>query len=119
METSIAFCGLNCDTCPVHLATLEQDKSRQQKMRESIAEKCYSVYGLVLKPEDISDCDGCRSDTGIIFPGCLSCEIKKCAVEKNISSCAFCFYYVCPKLQEHFLLDPDAQIRLEEIRRQN
>jgi len=32
----IAYCGLACDTCPVHLATLEVDLSRQKEKWESI-----------------------------------------------------------------------------------
>lgn len=44
MEIMLAYCGLTCDSCPIHLATLEQDKSRQQTMRESIAEQCSCGY---------------------------------------------------------------------------
>jgi len=116
METLIAYCGLRCDTCPIHLATHEQDMSQQQTMRKSIAEQCSKIYGMNLQPEDITDCDGCRANTGRIFSGCLNCEIRKCASEKNIDSCAFCNNYACEILEKHFLLDPSAKIRLEEIR---
>ena len=116
METSIAFCGLNCETCPIHLATLEADKSHQQSMRESISELCSAQYGMRLQPEDITDCDGCRTNFGRLFSGCLSCEISKCAIHKNLESCAWCSDYACSILQKHFLLDPDAKVRLEEIR---
>lgn len=119
MNTMLAFCGLDCESCPIHLATIEQDKSRQYEMKVTIAKKCNAIYAMDLKPESITDCDGCRMIDGRLFSGCLNCEIRKCAQEKNIASCAFCFDYACPKLQKHFLLDPGAQIRLEEIRRQN
>ncbi len=33
----IAYCGLLCDSCPIHLATIEKDKLLQQKMRAYIA----------------------------------------------------------------------------------
>jgi hypothetical protein len=62
METMIAYCGLNCYTCPIHLATNEPDQIKQQKMRESIAELCTKQYGMNLQPEDITDCDGCRAN---------------------------------------------------------
>ena len=117
MEAMIAYCGLNCGSCPIHLATLEQDKAKQQKMRESIARQCTEVYHMNLMPEDITDCDGCRADTGRIFSGCLNCEIRKCAILKNIESCAYCNDYACERLKKHFSLDPDAETRLEEIRR--
>ena len=112
----IAYCGLICDSCPIHLATIEPDKSRQQTMKVSIAEECAKYYGLDFQPEDINDCDGCRSATGRLFSGCLKCEIRKCAIVRNLENCAFCNDYACERLKEHFLLDPDAQSRLEEIR---
>ena len=119
MEKMIAYCGLKCDTCPIHLATLEQDRSHQQTMRKSIVEKCSMHYGMNLQPEDITDCDGCRANTGRLFSGCLNCEIRKCAIEKNIESCAYCSDYACEILKKHFSLDPSAQTRLEEIRQAN
>jgi hypothetical protein len=110
----IAYCGLLCDTCPVHLATIEKDLIKKRAMRESIAEQCFSKYGMKLEPEDIGDCDGCMANAGRIFSGCLSCEIRKCAGERKVESCAYCDDYICKKLNEHFLSEPDAQKRLEK-----
>ena len=89
METMIAYCGLTCDNCPIHLATMEQDKLHQQTMRESIADECSKLYGMKMQPEDITDCDGCRAK-GRLFSGCKDCEIRKCAVSKNFKTCADC-----------------------------
>ena len=116
MESIIAYCGIICDSCPIHLATFEKDKSLKQSMRESIAEQCSKLYGMNMQSEDISDCDGCRANTGRIFQGCLDCEIRKCASKKNIDNCAFCDDYACEKLRKHFSQDPSAKVRLEEIR---
>lgn len=116
MDNMTAYCGLNCETCPIHLATLEQDKSRQQTMRISIAKVCAEQYGMNLRPEEINDCDGCRTDTGRLFSGCLNCEIRKCASRKNLETCAQCNAYACDKLKDLFLHEPDAQIRLDKIR---
>lgn len=116
---SIAYCGLVCDTCPILLATLEEDKSRQQILRESIARQCTELYGIPMQAEDVTDCDGCRADTGRLFSGCLGCEIRKCAKQKNTENCAFCADYVCERLEHHFVLDPDAHARLEEIRKKS
>jgi len=112
----IAFCGLECDSCPIHLVTLEPDKNRQQTLRESIAEQCSKLYGMNMQPEDITDCDGCQANTGRLFSGCYDCEIRKCANQLKIEVCACCSAYICDILKKHFLLDPDAQIRLEVIR---
>ena len=119
METMIAYCGLRCDTCPIHLATLEQDNSRKKTMRESIVEQCNKQYGMNLQFKDITDCDGCQANTGRLFSGCLNCEIRKCAVERSIESCASCYDYACELLKKHFSLDPDARERLNKIRLAN
>jgi len=112
----MAYCGLLCDSCPVHLATLEEDESRQRALRKAIAGHIREHYGMDVQPEDITDCDGCRAATGRIYSGCLNCGIKKCTIEKHIESCAFCSDYPCDKLRNLFTLDPDAQSRLEDIR---
>jgi hypothetical protein len=119
MKTMMAYCGLICESCPIHLATLEKNKSRQQMMRESIAEQCANIYGMNLPPEEVTDCDGCRSVTGRLFSGCNNCAIRKCASGLNIEGCAFCPDYTCAILKEHFLHDPTAQARLEKIRHAN
>ncbi len=115
----IAYCGLTCDSCPIHLATLEKDKSRQLARRESIAEDCRKLYGMNLQTMDITDCYGCLATTGSMFSGCLNCEIRKCASRKNIESCAYCSDYACERLKEHFLHEPGSQVRLEKIRLTN
>ncbi|UCH15125.1 MAG: DUF3795 domain-containing protein [Bacteroidales bacterium] len=116
MDSIIAYCGLVCDSCPIHLASLEQNKSRQKKMRISIARLCSEKYGMNLQPDDINDCDGCRADTGRLFSGCLNCKIRNCASQRNLESCAFCPEYACDNLKEIFRGEPEAQTRLEEIR---
>jgi hypothetical protein len=112
----LAYCGLVCNTCPIHLATLEPDKSRQHTMRESIAKQCSKQYGMHLQPADITDCDGCRVETGRLFSGCRNCEIRKCASQKDIENCAYCADYACDLLLNFFSHDPDAKIRLDELR---
>ena len=117
MVAMIAYCGLKCDNCPVQLATMESDISKQQSMRESIAEECSRLYGMVMKPRDIADCDGCLSMSGRLFSGCLKCEIRKCASLKNIENCASCSEYACGKLSDFFSGAPIARTRLDEIRK--
>jgi hypothetical protein len=115
----IAYCGLKCDSCLIHMATLEQDLSRQREMRISIARQCTEQYGMKLQPEDVTDCDGCKANTGRLFSGCSKCGISKCANQRDIESCAFCKDYACERLQDFFNHDPEAKIRLEEIRNTN
>lgn len=115
----LAYCGLNCITCPIHLATIESDKIRQKAMRLAIVEEYMRQYRMSLQLQDITDCDGCRTNTGRLFSGCVDCEIRKCATARDLQNCAYCVDYICEKLRKHFLMDPGAEKRLEKIRAGN
>jgi hypothetical protein len=115
----LAYCGLACDTCPIYLATLEKDITKQAEMRVEIAEQLARIYGTTPKPEIITDCDRCKVNNGRLFTGCSNCEIRKCAILKNMINCAYCSDYACDKLKRHFAIDPGAKERLEEIRIKN
>lgn len=118
MNKIIAFCGLDCDTCQIYLATREQDKRKQKEKRKEILRLIKEHYDLDLKLEDITDCDGCIIETGRLFSGCKNCSIRKCAIEKKIVSCAYCEEYVCEKLEEFFAKEPAAKNLLEKIKTQ-
>jgi hypothetical protein len=118
MKPSIAFCGLDCSTCPIHLATLEEDQDTKTRKRAEIAEILAKIYKSTPKPEIICDCDGCKVAVGRLFTGCSGCKIRNCALERELENCAFCSSYPCEILKKHFAIDSDAQIRLERIRRQ-
>lgn len=117
MDTTIAYCGLECESCPIHLATLEKNITRQTEMRVKIAEELSKIYGTTPKPEIVTDCEGCKVNNGRLFTGCIDCEIRKCAIMKNIENCAYCRDYACDNLKKHFAIDPGARERLEEIRK--
>lgn len=111
----MAYCGLVCDECPIHLATLETDPVRRLAMREDIVRQCATQYGVNLPLSDVSDCDGCRADSGKLFTGCRNCQIRSCAMLKDIDNCAHCADYPCQILTDFFRLEPDAQTRLDAI----
>jgi hypothetical protein len=115
MNKSLAYCGLVCNSCPIHLATIEEDLSHQATMRISIAEQINQEYGTDYKSSNINDCDGCRANTERLFSGCLNCEIRKCARLKNLENCAHCSEYSCKILEEFLQHDPDARNRLDNI----
>ncbi len=117
MNNMIAYCGLNCSGCPIYLASLEQDVAAQQAMRISIARICSEQYGMKLQPHEINDCDGCRTTTDRIFSTCRKCQIRKCAQERKLESCAYCADYACEHLVKIFADDPGAPTRLEELRK--
>ena len=73
----IAYCGLNCSTCRIYLATREKDPEKQRKMREGIARYIREHFDPKTRVEDITDCDGCTAESGRLFSGCQKCEIRK------------------------------------------
>jgi hypothetical protein len=117
LEDKVAFCGLTCTGCPIHLATIEQDKTKKRMMRDSIAVQMARFYGTKPKVDDIDDCDGCTAETGRLFSGCSKCEIRKCAILQNVKNCAFCNDYACEKLDQIFQHEKRAKDKLDEIRR--
>ena len=116
MDEMIAYCGLRCGTCAILLATRETDDEKKHKMRIEIAQQIKKHYGRDCKAEDVTDCDGCKTEGGRLFSGCCKCQIRKCAREKSIENCAYCTEYTCEKLKKLFVTDSDAKKRLEEIR---
>lgn len=115
MDEEIAYCGLVCQRCAIYLATREQDEEKRHKMREEIAQEIKKHYGEECRPEDVTDCDGCKSE-GRLLSGCRRCEIRKCARQKGVENCARCSEYACEKLEELFATDPEAKKRLDKIR---
>lgn len=94
-EATLAYCGIDCEKCPVRIATSEDDDDLRQKT----AREWSSLYGEILesfgihslKPEDMNCC-GCRSNRGL-FIGCASCSIRKCSKDKGFITCASCDEY--------------------------
>ncbi|MHC4620818.1 MAG: DUF3795 domain-containing protein [Planctomycetota bacterium] len=116
MDEIIAYCGLACHTCGIYLATREKDDEKRAKMRVEIAEQIKKVYGQECKPGDVTDCDGCRTESGRLHSGGKRCLIRKCAGNKGIENCAHCSEYACAKLEKLFVTDPEAKTRLDVIR---
>ena len=116
MEEILAYCGLICHSCPIYLATREKDEEKRRKMRVDIAQEIKKRYGQECKPEDVNDCYGCRAETGRLYSGCMKCQIRKCARERNLENCAHCDEYPCEKLEKFFHTDPEAKKRLDAIR---
>jgi hypothetical protein len=116
MTEMLAYCGLVCDTCPIHLATLETDKGKQERMRAEIVRMCKEHYGMVYAIDEITDCDGCLTDGERLFSACKNCLIRACARGKNLQNCAFCPDFSCEKLEAIFKTDTEARKRLIEIK---
>ena len=116
MSEILAYCGLSCHTCPIYLATREENKDEQKKMRIEIVRVCKEKYGLNYNLEDITDCDGCLTESDRLFSACSSCLIRACAREKKLLNCAYCPDYACNNLKQFFKSEPSAKDRLDKIK---
>ncbi|MFA5238165.1 MAG: DUF3795 domain-containing protein [Phycisphaerae bacterium] len=117
----IAYCGLNCSTCQIYLATRETDLEKQRQMREQIVIAIKKYLGEEKRVEDITDCDGCKAQGGRLYSNCRNCQIRKCASEKGLENCAYCGEYPCEKLSKFFDSEGEqagAKKRLDAIKAQ-
>lgn len=115
MEENLAYCGLICPSCAIYLATREKDPDKQHEMRVDIAAQIKKYYGQDCKPEDVGDCDGCKTEGGRLFCN-NDCRMRMCAMEKGIENCAYCDDYPCEDLEKLFTTDVGARERLDTIR---
>ncbi len=113
MTDMIAYCGLDCLTCPAFIAMKEDDDEK----RKATAEMWSKMYKAEIKPEDIN-CTGCHS-TGIVFSHCNECPIRPCAQDKKLQNCAYCDDFTCEKLEGLLKYAPEARTKLEKIRKEN
>lgn len=107
----IAYCGLLCNECPAYIATQTDNKEMRIKTAKGWSTKDHKVDA-----DDII-CDGCSGD-GRLNVFCTDCEVRKCAIEKELDNCAHCNDYACEKLTRlwNIISSPDAVERLEKIR---
>ena len=110
MSKIIAYCGLECSKCPAYVATQNNDEN---KLKEVAKE--WSNENMQFEPKDIL-CDGCFSDNKI-FQWCKACDIRKCARQKGLESCAYCNDYPCNFLNNVFNNDPSAKERLDNFKK--
>jgi len=62
-------------------------------------------------------CDGCLATIdGRLAGYCGMCEIRACALERNMVSCAFCADYSCAKLESFLAGAPNARATLKQLR---
>lgn len=88
---NIAYCGYDCNKCPVYLATFNQNLAKLKEiLKNNDANKTIDDLG----------CMGCKS--GLINHMCDSCTVKKCCEDKNIESCGECKDFPCRYALQYF-----------------
>ncbi len=86
----LGYCGLNCEECPVFIATANNDNSLREKTAVEWSKLYANFLPKPLEPSDMT-CRGCHSKNN--FLGCTSCPIRKCSSEKSFGTCADCDKY--------------------------
>ena len=104
MKDMIAYCGLDCEKCDAYLATINDD----QALREKTAKLWAELNNAPILPEHIN-CEGCRVD-GIKTIYCDSlCAVRRCAVQKGVTTCGDCQGFETCQMVGMILADaPDA-----------
>lgn len=110
MDNLIAYCGLDCAVCPAYIAK----KNNDDALRQKTAQEWSKMFNVEIKPEEVN-CDGCTV-TGKHINYCENfCEMRKCAVSKNMQNCAYCGDYPCETLNSFLKQVPEAKERLDNI----
>ena len=112
MEELISFCGIGCHECEAFEATQNDDN----KKRIKVAKQWSKQHNTTFARHEIN-CDGCKSQTGVLFKYSWTCDVRQCAVEKELENCAYCPEYPCEKLNPIFRVVPGAKARLDALRK--
>jgi hypothetical protein len=86
----ISYCGLNCASCDIYLAS-HGDDELQKKILQWFQENIDSNIN------DIS-CEKCRGPTNKCWTE--DCKLRSCAIKMNVKYCYECPEFVCSKLYE-------------------
>jgi hypothetical protein len=82
----LGYCGLYCGACTRFRAVLPDGKH----LLEDAIIGCY-IYQK-------GTCGGCRGKLESLYAGCHICDIKKCAINKEIDHCGLCSSFPCERI---------------------
>jgi hypothetical protein len=109
MGNLIAYCGLNCIECDAYIATQNNDQS----LREKTAAEWSKGYNFTFTPEMIN-CTGCKG-SGVQVGHCSECEIRNCAMTKNVVNCGACGEFTtCKKINDFIAQVPHVKNNLTQ-----
>lgn len=89
---NISFCGINCEKCPVYVATIDGSLEKKQVVSREWGE----LYDRTFSVDEMI-CYGCKSD--IRFFLCSKCDIESCNRDKGIGACRSCATYPCERIK--------------------
>lgn len=110
MKEKYAPCGIDCSYCPVYIATQNNDVGARQKL----ADEYFSQSGETVDPQVVS-CNGCLGE-GTPLHYCSICEIRACARDRGLQTCAECADFPCPKGQHIWQTNSHSLANLQQLR---
>lgn len=115
MDRIVAYCGLVCSECDAYVATQANDLETLQRLAVRVREE----FGVEDATAESSMCDGCLGDDGRQIGYCSTCEIRACAVAREVANCAHCPEYGsddgCETLEPFLAHATEARLVLDEI----
>jgi hypothetical protein len=84
-------CGIDCSVCEAYIATFENDLEVLSRHQKSFEEN----FGKKVSLEELK-CEGCMSQ-GKKISFCDLCEIRLCAIDRDLPNCAHCPDFPCDK----------------------
>jgi hypothetical protein len=91
MNNEIAYCGIKCTTCPLYVATLNDDVS----MKREILLQYEKLYNRSFDIRDM-ECYGCKSKKKFFLSN--NCNITPCNMSKGVETCSQCTNYPCERI---------------------
>lgn len=103
MEKIIAVCGLDCAKCNAFIAS----KTNDNALRLKTAEEWSKAYNFAFTP-DMINCHGCHATDGVQIGHCSQCEMRKCALSRNLPTCKTCADFPCKTIADFHAVCPEA-----------
>ena len=109
----VSYCGLVCTDCAAYGATQADDLEALERVAAQWREE-YNSPDITV---ETVICDGCLTNQGRKCGHCFECEIRACAMGREVINCGHCPDYACGQLESFFGFVPGARAVLDEIRR--
>lgn len=103
-----AYCGINCGTCPLYVATVNNNTS----MKEDIRLKYEKIYNRSIDIKEM-ECNGCKSDKK--FSLSRACNITPCNISKGIDTCSQCRSFKCDRIKKFYDWQEKNETQVEII----
>ena len=100
MDDFTGYCGFNCLSCSIRIATVNNDET----LKQTIIKKLQNLNKDPFTLPKFNDCEGCKTENfdeslDLKKSGCggkkpnRKCEIATCASDRNCNTCAECISY--------------------------